>query len=1689
MGAGAEEYQKNVNKYVKKSQDTQRGAIKSVLKEDLDANSQRIESLKKYEKERTKVELEAVRNGGSIRPKAQLLVANQDVKPSAFNSMNANQQSQYENKLAKEFQAINKKREADSRALATKMQNITKIRAQIEIGEEKRIAKEFQKIGKEKVAAIKAFGKNRSAQTKLLTNADKAYEKEYSNWWKSELKKRAVEEKAAKKDAKSAKFQQTVTFVTEDEDFNRRMAATRYALYDVGRRAIAFGAAVAGALALGVASAIKFESAFTSVERTTGVAGQASKELKNTLIDMSTAIPVAFADITEIATLGAQLGIATSDVDEFTETVAKFSAITGIAVETVALSFGRLAELMHVPASEFENLSSAIAFAGVNAVATDAEILKMAESIGSVSAQAGISAADTIGFATALASLKIRPEEARGVFTRLFRTFDLGVASGGEKLDDFAKVIGTTSEGAAALFREDASEFFQQFLEGANATGELNATMTALGITNVRELNVISRLSQNQDVLTSALADSNLEFERASFSTKAYGLVVDDVASKIAIMNNSIQALGASLGESVMEPLAFIVDAITNFTEGLRKAPMPLRAFITVVGALTAGVSLFIGALALGIAGLLAMKLAFQNLKLEGVQAGISINTFRALLVSMIPNAGAATGVLSALSNSFKGVAVSSAVATTGVRRFVVSLGPIVLGLAAVAGIAGVIFLAVEESADKARRAMFEAAGGFDALVTAAKKDTAMGSGIATLVAGTADLNAEVERETRIAKEAIKLRDTEISAIRGSSEATDTHTQSVKYGRIARAELNEEIAATNLLLGENVTALILDSLKNYDGNGANFWVKLTELSPGVRSVLNDIGFSAGQMVSEGLTEGGITAEEYSANFVNAMKLISQSTNALPAELTNLQRSLKATGFDLSIEEIKGFASQLDVSGSRLNALIKFLTEGGRATDGYVESGAEAARATNELAVSQEEMGIQTEASTAEIEAQEAAVLELANATRALVNELTSTAILENKVGDALDTFAKGANETAGELDGMGEAARTNLSNFASFMDAATEASIAAGEGTPGAMRRIIAGLSSLEAAGVDVSDAFTLVKKAVINSIVEIAGNDAALRADLAKQPDLSGMKAIVKAFYEVQLAASVSRAETFNLMFQMARAMKSFEGGTYQIEPFKPVKNSAEKALTALEKLKAMIDKMFKATNNKLDVLNSVESLGESLKKNGTVFSVWTKAGKDNISSLRSTIDSLAEASNGNTQVFANSLGALRQALVKAGVSGTGLKDIDNLIKKTGKTTRVSKNQVNQFYAQIKSSSDARRALLEIADAASKVSSAINAGLSATFAQGNAIDQVTLGWLDLSDAQDAARKSVSDANEAIVEANLSIRATKASIDELTADKGKLQFQLQIAIKYGDTLREDAIRAQLGTIDSEIASKENDITKANSSIANSVQEITDANSKLGIDSNTRDLIAQNLALQDMASKYGTVTAFMLATAKPGTDLNGIIEAQTKAFYDNAIQMGYTETDAKKLSDVLRDELIASLDDIPEDIATTIKADTTGALAAVTKFVQDANARLNTIKDKTVTVTTVQKTVSQSSQGNFKGFNVGFSRGGMVSGPGTATSDSIPARLSNGEYVVRASAVSRYGVDFFNSLNNMQSAPSRMQSAPAQSSGGSQTVFLSTEDRQLLRSAIDRPVALYTDNATIAKSANDGNAILAQRGIR
>ncbi|MFL9499233.1 hypothetical protein ACJMQP_04165 [Rhodopseudomonas palustris] len=58
------------------------------------------------------------------------------------------------------------------------------------------------------------------------------------------------------------------------------------------------------------------------------------------------------------------------------------------------------------------------------------------------------------------------------------------------------------------------------------------------------------------------------------------------------------------------------------------------------------------------------------------------------------------------------------------------------------------------------------------------------------------------------------------------------------------------------------------------------------------------------------------------------------------------------------------------------------------------------------------------------------------------------------------------------------------------------------------------------------------------------------------------------------------------------------------------------------------------------------------------------------------------------------------------------------------------------------------------------------------------------------------------------------------------------------------------------------------------------------------------------------------------------------------------------------------------------------------------------------------------------------------RGGYIRGPGTSTSDSILSWLSNGEFVVKADAVRKFGVGFFATLNSL-----RVPRMPAFNTGG------------------------------------------------
>ena len=140
--------------------------------------------------------------------------------------------------------------------------------------------------------------------------------------------------------------------------------------------------------------------------------------------------------------------------------------------------------------------------------------------------------------------------------------------------------------------------------------------------------------------------------------------------------------------------------------------------------------------------------------------------------------------------------------------------------------------------------------------------------------------------------------------------------------------------------------------------------------------------------------------------------------------------------------------------------------------------------------------------------------------------------------------------------------------------------------------------------------------------------------------------------------------------------------------------------------------------------------------------------------------------------------------------------------------------------------------------------------------------------------------------------------------------------------------------------------------------------------------------------------------------------------------------------------------VAGLKTAADDVATRINGDVENAFATMfeqigsgAKSAKDAFADFARSVISAINRIAAQKIAEELFGGLSKGGGgglgglisglfqwAGFASGGYVTGPGTSTSDSIPARLSAGEYVLRAETVRRVGVDFLHALNGGMFGP-------------------------------------------------------------
>jgi hypothetical protein len=149
-----------------------------------------------------------------------------------------------------------------------------------------------------------------------------------------------------------------------------------------------------------------------------------------------------------------------------------------------------------------------------------------------------------------------------------------------------------------------------------------------------------------------------------------------------------------------------------------------------------------------------------------------------------------------------------------------------------------------------------------------------------------------------------------------------------------------------------------------------------------------------------------------------------------------------------------------------------------------------------------------------------------------------------------------------------------------------------------------------------------------------------------------------------------------------------------------------------------------------------------------------------------------------------------------------------------------------------------------------------------------------------------------------------------------------------------------------------------------------------------------DAIKANIKLQaEQLELFNETSAFLNKDLGPAFDtlFTGILDGSSNAF--------------KSFGDAIKQMMV-------QLAAAVLKA---AAFAAILSLLP-GSAEFGTI---------FKKSLGFSTGGGVKG----FANGGMISGPGTTTSDSILARLSRGEYIINAGAVAKFGSSFFDGLNN------------------------------------------------------------------
>lgn len=329
---------------------------------------------------------------------------------------------------------------------------------------------------------------------------------------------------------------------------------------------------------------IAFEDQLANVQKTVGTTAEETSALGDELLNLSESTRTSIGELTEIATVGGQFGIAKDDIVGFTDAIDTLNVALGDefmgGAEQITTEIGGLRNIFQDVQSDniqedILEIGNAINVLGAEGAATGPVVADFASRIGGLAGPLGVSAGDILGMSATLQELQVNAERGGSSVGRILQ----GMA---KDTGAFASVAGMELREFEKLLNEDINSAFIKVMEGLDVTNtsatDLASTLDALGINSVGAVEVVQKLGGNLDLLAQKQDLAGTSLQNTDSILSEYNIKLGTTAAMQEIANNKIQATNTRVG-GMIENFSSVNGVYTAFNDNLTIALTGIENF------------------------------------------------------------------------------------------------------------------------------------------------------------------------------------------------------------------------------------------------------------------------------------------------------------------------------------------------------------------------------------------------------------------------------------------------------------------------------------------------------------------------------------------------------------------------------------------------------------------------------------------------------------------------------------------------------------------------------------------------------------------------------------------------------------------------------------------------------------------------------------------------------------------------------------------------------------------------------------------------------------------------------------------------------------------------------------------------------------------------------------------------------